>query len=180
MHIGESLLQQVLGDPLLALARLGGACHSHETHAQVLMVHRSKLSDTACDQLIGATLERDAQEIRELRYSLLGRRACRGLYWRLFTDLVPSRYSPPHTKWRHRLRGIVSFTCSSTPIQSSRGARLRHGSECIRLLEPGRPGLENLPTTDKGTSSNSYANPRTLMMRLQANVCHAERRRNTC
>jgi len=71
------LLQQVLSDPLLALARPGGACDSRETHvpAPVLMVHRSKLSDPARDQLIGATLERDAQEIRDLRYSLLGRRA---------------------------------------------------------------------------------------------------------
>ena len=39
------------------------------------MVLRPELSDTARDQLIGATLERDAQEIRSLRCSLLGRRA---------------------------------------------------------------------------------------------------------
>ena len=48
-----------------------------ETHAlaPVLMVHRFKLSDFARDRIIGAIRERDAQEIRSLRYSLLGRQA---------------------------------------------------------------------------------------------------------
>jgi hypothetical protein len=82
------LLQQVLGDPLLALARPGGACDSRETHVPApLMVLRPKLSDSARDQLNGATLERDAQEVRGLRCRILGRRA-RRLCPKFFIDPV--------------------------------------------------------------------------------------------
>jgi hypothetical protein len=70
---GESLLQHVLDDPLLALARPGGKSVRHMwRYVSAYVTYRSELSNFARRSLDGAALERDAQEIRSLRYSLLG------------------------------------------------------------------------------------------------------------
>ena len=59
MSTGESLLQHVLGDPLLALARTDGKLVSHVRCTSILasIIYRSKLSSYARRSLNGTTLE---------------------------------------------------------------------------------------------------------------------------
>jgi len=63
---GESLLQHVLDDPLVALARTGGEfrlSHMRSESVSAFAIYRSEFSDSARCSLDGATLERDASEI---------------------------------------------------------------------------------------------------------------------
>ena len=59
MSPGESLLQHVLDDPLLALARTGGklVCHVRRTSVLASIIYRSKLSSSARRSFDGTTLE---------------------------------------------------------------------------------------------------------------------------
>jgi len=151
LFTGESLLQHVLDDPLLALARTGGesiccirhciclrVCNPIDPSFQILHAVHSM------ERLLDEMIRRSA-----VFHVVFWEGGLQDIVRRLVPDLVSSvsRYSLPHADRGYGFRGIVTFTCPGPFIQPPCRALLRNWPRNICLLGLNRPSLACLPAT---------------------------------